>query len=560
MEPAVERLPDAARPVTVVPQRREFDERPALVPSMRVLLACSEAGTLAKTGGLADVCAALPRALGRLGADMRVILPAYDSALEAVESPVIAADLGEVIGVSPVRLLSARAGRDGFRVLLVDCPALYRRPGTPYQAPDGSDWPDNALRFGVFCHAVARVATGAAGPGWRPDIVHCHDWHTGLVPYLVARTGAVRPRTLFTIHNAAFQGNFPLAEAGRLGLPADALAPENLEFYGQLSFLKAGIRHADRLTTVSPNYARELCMPRFGFGLEGLIASRARDFTGILNGIDTELWNPQTDRVIAERFSRDDPEGKAACKAELQRACGLTVDPGAPLVSCASRLTWQKMADVVLAFLPRLLQRHPRLQFVLVGRGERAIEAGFAELGGRFPRRVGVHIGYTEERERRLHAGADILLHGSRFEPCGLAPMYAMRYGGIPVVSRVGGLIDTVADERNGFVFDGGSPDALESGLERCLDAYGAGPRRWQPLRRQAMAADFGWTRSARAYLACYAGDGPPQASSTARMPARKMPSKVPAPPMEAIGAPVLRRSFRRSKSAPITTPSVPPT
>jgi starch synthase len=475
-----------------------------IASAVRVLLASSELYPVAKTGGLADVCGALPAALERLGAEVRVVLPAYDSAIDALEGVQAVADLVTIAGLSPVRVLAGRIASTGLHAWLVDCPALYQRPGTPYQDAAGHDWPDNALRFGLFSHAVARLALGVPQLAWTPDVVHCHDWHTGLVPYLVGRAGGPRPRTVFTIHNAAFQGNFPLALAPALGLPPEALTPGGMEFYGQLSFLKAGIRYADRLTTVSPTYARELCTPQFGCGLEGLIASRAQDFVGILNGIDTRLWNPATDGFIAERYSRQNPLGKEACKADFQRECAMQQDPQAPLVAFASRLTSQKMADVTLQRLPRLLERHPRMQFALLGCGEHAIEAGFSHLAGAFPGRVGIHIGYQEASEHRLHAGADVLLHGSRFEPCGLAQMYAMRYGALPVVRRVGGLADTVAEGENGFVFDEASPQALEEALERCLDTYAREPFAWRELQSRAMQADFGWERPASAYLDVY--------------------------------------------------------
>ncbi|HEY6824786.1 MAG TPA: glycogen synthase GlgA [Steroidobacteraceae bacterium] len=468
---------------------------------MRVLIASSEIQPLAKTGGLADVCAGLASELSRLGAEVRLILPAYESALDVVREPGMPTDLGELLGV-PARLILARVPGNGLAIWLVDCPALFRRPGTPYQDAQGADWPDNALRFGVFSHAIARVALGAATLDWRADIVHCHDWHTGLAPYLIAGR-AERPHSVFTIHNAAFQGNFPLSVAPDLGLPREVLTPETMEFYGRLSFLKAGIRYAERLTTVSPTYARELLTPEFGCGLEGLIATRASDFIGILNGIDTRTWNPATDPLIAERYSSQDLAGKAACKAELQRENGLAQDARAPVVSFASRLTGQKMADTTLERLPRLLAQYPRLQFALLGSGERAIEEGFAELARRHPARVAAHIGYCEAREHRLHAGADILLHGSRFEPCGLAQMYAMRYGAVPIVRGVGGLADTVADEDTGFVFREASPDALAEGIGRAVQAYERGED-WLPLQRRAMNADFGWRRPARAYLDLY--------------------------------------------------------
>jgi starch synthase len=470
---------------------------------MRVLLAAAEIYPFAKTGGLADVCAALPRTLQALGADMRLLLPGYESALDTLRGARLAADLDTVLGVSPVRLLEGQA-ESGLTVWLLDCPALYRRAGTPYQDDHGADWPDNALRFGVFCHAIARLALGERGLGWRPELVHCHDWHTGLAPYLLSHARGERPRNVFTIHNAAFQGCFPLAMAPRLGVADEVLNPNGIEFYGQLSFLKAALRYADRLTTVSPSYARELLTPEFGCGLEGLIAARAGDFVGILNGIDTELWNPATDAFIAQRYSADALQGKADCKADLQKQTGLTPDPAAPIVAFASRLTAQKMADVTLESLPALLARHPRMQFALVGSGEPSIEAGFKSLARDYPGRMGVRIGYSEADEHRLHAGADLLLHGARFEPCGLAQMYAMRYGALPVVRRVGGLADTVAEGENGFVFHEADGAAMERALERGLERYSGTEGAWRRLQRQAMNDDFGWEPPAREYLQLY--------------------------------------------------------
>jgi starch synthase len=470
---------------------------------MRVLLASPEAYPLAKTGGLADVCAALPAALALQGAEVRLIVPGYESALGVLQGARVAADFGALAGVEPARLLLGTLPNSGVTAFMVDCPALYRRPGGPYHDPEGRDWPDNDLRFGAFCHAIARLAGGEGANGWQVDAVHCHDWQTGLLPYLIRKSGGRRPRTIFTIHNAAFQGNFPLGSAARLGLPLEVLCVDGMEFYGQLSFLKAGIRYADRITTVSPTYARELLTPEFGFGMEGIIRSRAADFVGILNGIDTELWNPATDRHIAERYSRANAVGKAACKADLQRGNGMNTEQAAPVVSFASRLSWQKMADVVLERLPRLLESHPRMQFAMVAEGEPALEQGFARVAARFPGRVGVR-GYSEALEHRLHAGADILLHGSRFEPCGLAQMYAMRYGALPVVRRVGGLADTVTDGENGFVFDEASGEALEGAVRRALGAYDSA--RWTPLREQAMSAEFDWQGPARLYLELYAG------------------------------------------------------
>jgi len=471
---------------------------------MRVLLVSSEIHPLAKTGGLADVCAALPRELARHGAEVRLLMPAYESALDGVRSPRVAAPLGGLLGLPGLRLIEGTMPDSGLPVWLLDCPALYCRLGTPYQDPDGEDWPDNWLRFGLLAHAAARIALGEARLEWRPDAVHCHDWHTGLAPYLIGRARPPRPRTVFSVHNAAFQGNFPLEVAARLALPESVLTPEGMEFWGRLSFLKAGVRYADRISTVSPNYARELCTAEYGCGLDGLFRERAGDMVGILNGIDTERWDPSTDARIAEHFSPDAPQGKAACKAELQRASRLAVEPGAPLIAFVSRLTWQKMADVVLARLPALLSRRKGLQFALLGTGERALERGFAALAPAFPGRLGIHIGYEETEEHRLQAGADFLLPGARYEPCGLAHLIGMRYGTLPVARRTGGIADTVAESGNGFLFDAPTGEDMESALERGLETLAHRPSDWKAMRERAMTGDYSWTRPAGEYLRLY--------------------------------------------------------
>jgi starch synthase len=296
-----------------------------------------------------------------------------------------------------------------------------------------------------------------------------------------------------------------------------------MEFWGQVSFLKAGIRYADRVNTVSPTYARELRTPEYGCGMEGLFEQRAANLVGILNGIDTERWDPSTDRRIAARYSPDAPQGKAACKAALQQALCLAADPGAPLVAFASRITWQKMADVTLEHLPAILERHPRMQFALLGTGERALEQGFERLAPRLPGRLAVKIGYTEDEERRLQAGADVLLHGSRYEPCGLAHKIAMRYGVLPVVRRTGGLADTVretagdaiADAANGFVFEEPTGADMRAAIERCLVTYEHRRAAWEALRDCAMRGDYGWERPALAYLNLYAAGTPISSSGS---------------------------------------------
>jgi starch synthase len=473
---------------------------------MRILFASSEVYPLAKTGGLADVSAALPLALSELGVDVRLVMPGYPEALDTAEEikPVAAyADDG-----SPTRVLSARLPDSGLPVWLIDCPALFKRDGGLYQNEAGEDWHDNHHRFSLLSRIAARLALGEIVADWRADVVHANDWHTGLLPLLLRQSEGARPASLFTVHNLAFQGLFPAETLGELKLPDELVGPDGIEFYGRVSFLKAGIRFSDRFNTVSPSYAREILTPEFGCGLDGLINARAGDLSGILNGIDCGVWNPAADPFLPARYDAQDMAGKRVCKAELQRELGLAVAPDTPLIVWASRLAHQKMADTALDMLPALLQRD--VQFAAIGEGDAAYEQGFAELAHAHPGRVAAAIGYREPLAHRVYAGGDILLHPSRFEPCGLTPQYAMRYGTVPVVTAVGGLSDIVrdaggraADGATGFSFVEQSAQAMLACLDRALAAY-AQPIAWRRLRRQAMAQDFGWQASAGRYLALY--------------------------------------------------------
>lgn len=490
---------------------------------LRLMFVAAEIYPLAKTGGLADVCGSLPQELSRLGADVRLMMPAYTEALDRVITLHDEVELGEVLPGLDARLIHGWMPDSGLPVWLVDCPQLFQRAGTLYQDPQGRDWEDNAQRFALLSHVAARVSSGRTPLGWKADIVHAHDWHTGLVPLLLRLQGPERPRTVFTIHNMAFQGQFPMHHAERLGLPQEARTPEGAEFHGHLSFLKAGILCADKITTVSPTYAREICTPEFGFGLEGVLQHRSADLLGILNGIDVDVWDPATDVFLPYRYTPEDMQGKGECKVSLQRQLGLQVDPQAPLATSLSRLAHQKMADVLLERLPAMLARHPRLQVAIHGRGEIALEQGLLALVPAFPGRLVVEIGYQETLAHRLQAGADILLHGSRFEPCGLAQLYAMRYGTIPIVRRVGGLADTVTDagastERaahgTGFVFEPAIGEALVSAVERCLQMYHTRPQSWSEMRMRGMSRDSSWCRSARQYADLYAALLPRRALS----------------------------------------------
>ncbi|MGV0818960.1 glycogen synthase GlgA [Martelella sp. AMO21009] len=476
---------------------------------MRVLFVTSECHPLVKTGGLADVSAALPATLAALGVDIRLMMPGYSEVLDRVEHVGPAIPLEELAGAGRARLLPARSPDSGVPLWLVDCPRLYCRDGGPYQDPDGNDWQDNGRRFAVLCQTAARVARAAAGLNWQPHLVHTNDWHTGPVSLLLADTAGSRPATIFTVHNLAFQGLFPAEEMPKLGLPADSLSPEGIEFYGRISFLKAGLRYADRLTTVGRTYAREIQTPEFGCGLDGLLRQRSEHLLGIPNGADYGLWDPKTDPNLPAPYSLGNISGKRDCKATLQRDVGLDVEPETAVLAFVSRLTEQKMADIVAEAVPWLIAEGA--QFALHGQGDRALEKRFKTLADQYPGRVSVRIGYEERSTRRLLAGADILLHPSRFEPFGLVPIYALRYGTLPLVRKVGGLADSIVDcsaqradsEATGFAFSGVALDNLLVCLRRALNKFQQ-PVVWRRMQHHAMRQDFGWRNPADEYFKLY--------------------------------------------------------
>ena len=476
---------------------------------MRALFVTSECHPLIKTGGLADVSAALPAALAGNGIDIRVMMPGYPEALDRADHVGPAIPLGDLPGEDHARLLPARSPDSGMPLWLVDCPTLYRRNGGPYQDPDGRDWPDNGLRFAALCHAAARVARGAAGLAWQPDLIHTNDWHTGPVSLLLRGAGKPRRPVVFTIHNLAFQGLFGADEGPHLGLPADAFSPEGIEFHGRISFLKAGLRYADRLTTVSRTYAREIMTPEFGCGLDGLLRQRSHLLLGIPNGADYGLWDPAEDSSLPRRYGLAQIGGKRICKEVLQRELRLDVEPETPVLAFLSRLTGQKMADTVADAVPWLVA--VGAQVALHGQGDRALEDRFLALAEQYPGRVSVRVGYGEKLARRLLAGADILLHPSRFEPFGLVPIYALRYGTLPVVRSVGGMADSVVDDSTpnsdgnatGFAFSGDALEDLLACLRRALDMFRQ-PVGWRRMQRHAMGQDFGWRDPAEGYLRLY--------------------------------------------------------
>lgn len=477
---------------------------------MRVLYVASEAFPLAKTGGLADVSAALPAALRELDVDVRLLLPGYPRAIEQVPSPKVAAHFDDILGCGETRLLVTHLPGTKVPLWLVDCPELYGRDGGLYQDEVGNNWPDNSLRFALLNHIAVMIASDKINARWRPDVVHLHDWHAGLVPLLLSKATVPQPATVLTIHNLGYRGLFGLEELSSLGLPNRPEIYPAIEFYGQLSFLKAGLIYADAITTVSPTYAREILTPEFGCGLDGLLRERSDRLRGIMNGADYRLWDPGSDPYLSHPYTQRERSPKRACKISIQEEMRLEAQTDAPLAIFASRLAHQKMPDVVLDALPTLLAQG--MQFALVAEGDADFEARFRDLAARYPARVSVHIGYDEPLAHRLLAGADILLHPSRYEPCGLAAIYALRYGVLPLARRVGGTADSIVDATldniqagiaTGFLFDEPSADDLIAGMTRALALYRQ-PILWRQLQSNAMRQDFGWQHSARAYADLY--------------------------------------------------------
>ena len=478
---------------------------------MRILLASSEAHPLIKIGGLADVAGSLPAALRDLGQDARLILPAYPQAVKRVRELRTLGDLQLPFSQTQVRILGGRLPGREAPVYLVEAPAYFCREGNPYTDTSGRDWGDNAERFLLFCEAVARIGLGCPILDWRPDILHCNDWQTGLVPALLHRNEQA-PGTLFTIHNLAYQGLFDRATFDRLRLPPELWSLDGLEFHQQFSFIKGGIVFADRVNTVSPTYAREVQTLEHGCGLHGLLSALGDRFSGILNGIDYQAWNPAADPHIPQPYDRDSFSLKAENKLALQREFGLPRNEEALLFGYIGRLFEQKGVDLILGILSRLLAQ-PNVQIIFQGSGETGIEQALLTAQESHPDRIGVFLGYDEVRAHRIEAGSDAFLMPSRFEPCGLNQLYSLRYGTVPIVRRTGGLADTVVDagmagietgESTGFSFEAPSAESLWGAVQRCSQLFWEHPQQWRRMALNGMAQDFSWEASARQYLQLY--------------------------------------------------------
>jgi starch synthase len=458
----------------------------------------AEAAPLAKSGGLADVLGALPVALRELGDEAAVIIPRYGS-IDLKGARRVYDGIAVYLG--PVRYdIAIYMAPAEFPFYLVDCPPLYERKGL--YGESGIDYPDNHIRFAVFARAALTVARVL----FRTEIFHCHDWQAGLVPALLRSSFATDPtflgvKTLFTIHNLGYQGLFPKTALAEAGLDPEIYRPDGVEFFGQISYIKGGIAFADALNTVSPTYAREIQTPEYGFGMDGALRARAGALTGILNGVDYRVWNPETDPLIPARYSVDDLDGKRVCKERLIEEFGLP--PAArerPLIGIVSRFTRQKGTDILAEVASQIAAQDTYL--VALGSGDPEYETFFRTMEAEHPGRIAVRMGFDDGLAHRIEAGADLFLMPSRYEPCGLNQIYSLRYGTVPVVRATGGLDDTI-DEGTGFKFAAYSGQALLGAVETAVGAF-SDPVLWREMMRRGMRKDFSWKASAARYSALY--------------------------------------------------------
>jgi starch synthase len=474
---------------------------------MNVLSVTSELYPLIKTGGLADVAGALPGALASVGIAMRTLVPGYPAVLAALQDAHEVAYWPRWFG-GPARLLAAR--HETLDLLVLDAPHLYARPGNPYLDGTGRDWSDNAERFAALSHAAARVGWGEVD-GFVPDVIHAHDWQAALVPVYLRFLGEDRPRpaTVLTVHNLAFQGQFDASVLSRIGVPDAAFTPDALEYFGDVGYLKAGLLLADAITTVSPTYAHEIRTPRDGMGMDAMLRHRGAAVVGIVNGIDTDVWNPAVDPLLERTFDATTIAGRAVNKRAIESRFGLPPDD-APLICMITRLTTQKGIDLVVDALDAIVASGARL--VVLGSGDAAFERALTAAAGRWPERVAVRIGYDEGLSHLLQGGCDAILIPSRFEPCGLTQLYGLRYGCVPIVSRVGGLADTVIDANDaalkasvatGIQFADVTADGVLGAVRRAVALYGQ-PDVWHGMQVAGMHADVGWHSSAIAFAALY--------------------------------------------------------
>ena len=480
-------------------------------PAMKVLFVTPELAPWMKSGGLGEISWSLPASLLEAGVNVRILVPAYTPLLAAFPKAQPVAEFAPAGGELPAcRLLEATAD-SGVPLLLLDCPAFFRRDGSAYLDIHGNDFADNHLRFGLLSRVAALLGSEASPLAWRPDVLHCNDWPCGLAPAYLHFMSGVKAATVMSIHNLAFQGIFPADTLAPLGLPPEAYAMDGVEFWGKLSFMKAGLHYANRITTVSPRYAEEIQTEAFGYGFAGLLRWRRDDLRGILNGIDTKVWNPASDPYLPRHYEFAHLKGKEACKAMLRQRFGLTAEASSPLLGAVCRITQQKGLDLLLEIGDEIAMMPA--QFVLLGTGDKGLEAALSSLADRHPGQFSVRIGFDDGLAHLVEAGADMFLMPSRFEPCGLNQMYSLRYGTPPIVRDTGGLADTVIDcneatlaegTANGFVFGDATSEALLQTIRRAVSAW-HDKALWHRLQRNGMVLDFSWSNAADAYIATYA-------------------------------------------------------
>ncbi|MGN7294176.1 glycogen synthase GlgA [Rhizobium sp. SAFR-030] len=471
---------------------------------MKVLSVTSELFPLVKTGGLADVTGSLPKALMSCGMETTSLLPGYPVVKQQFDTAVPVMHFDNLLGEQATLL---RGEFDGLDLFVLDAPALFDRPGGPYVDADGNDHADNWKRFAALSRAAAEIANGLL-PDWQPDLVHTHDWQSALTSVYMREMGCKVP-VVITIHNLAFQGQYGADRLSAIGLPDSTYTTECLEYFGDISYLKGGLQTADAITTVSPTYAREILTPRFGMGLDGVLNERVMSLRGIVNGIDLDVWDPATDPFLPRNYGATTLKRKRENRNVLLQRFGLEEDDG-PVFSAVTRLTWQKGMDMFADTADEVLYRGGKI--IVFGKGDHEIEEALKRTAARFPGRMAVHIGYDEPTAHLIHAGSDAIVQPSRFEPCGLTQLYALRYGCVPVVSRTGGLSETIIDANDaamsarvatGFQFHPVNPDGLRLALRRALDTY-SDTRNWARLQNQGMKTRFSWERSAEKYAAIY--------------------------------------------------------
>jgi len=473
----------------------------------KILYISSEAFPLIKTGGLGDVAGSLPAALLKQSQDVRLLLPAYRDVLKQITKKKVIASHSYYDLV--VDIVETRLPGTNVIVWLVDCPALFNRPGGPYSDQHGQEWDDNALRFTVFCHASVDIALSKFKLKWQPEVVHCNDWQSGLVPALLS-LHKKRPVTIFTIHNLAYQGVFDHQTFVELQLPGQIWHMDGVEYYNQLSFMKGGLAYADKITAVSPHYAEEILEPEYGYGLDGLLTHRKSVLSGVLNGIDEKHWNPGTDKYLEHKFNRRTLNSKVLNKTALQKELTLPEDSSIPMIGMISRLVEQKGLDIILASLNDILELP--IQLVILGTGESRYELQLSQWAKKKGNKFKIVIGYNEALAHRIEAASDMFLMPSKFEPCGLNQLYSLRYGTLPIVTPVGGLFDTVTHSSidninnktaNGFVLKDKKASELIKTIKYALTLYQQ-PATWQQLQVNAMTCDFTWKKSAEHYIDLY--------------------------------------------------------